>query len=52
MIVMIIAVETRTHLLIGVDPHTKTVTVRAIEARAAIQAEVAALVEVSPIWGR
>lgn len=52
MIAMIIAVETRAHLLIGVDTHTETVTVRVIEARAAIQAEVAALVEVSPIWGR
>lgn len=52
MIAMIIAVETRAHLLIGVDTHTKTVTVRVTEVRAAIQAEVAALVEVSPIWGR
>ena len=52
MIAMIIAVETRAHLLIGVDTHTETVTARVIEARATIQAEVAALAEVSPIWGR
>lgn len=48
MIEMIIAVELRTHLLIGAETHTKTATERVTEARVTIEAEVAA-VEASPI---
>lgn len=49
---MIIAVEPRALLLIGAETRTKTAIERVIEARAAIEAEVAALVEVSRIWDR
>ncbi|CAI7616635.1 unnamed protein product [Penicillium glandicola] len=52
MIEMIILVALRTHHRIGAGARTKTVTERVTEVRAAIQAEVAALVEASPIRDR
>ncbi|KGO48588.1 Nucleotide-binding, alpha-beta plait [Penicillium expansum] len=52
MIAMIIAVELQIHHPIGAGTRTKTETERVIEARAAIEVELAALVEASPIWDR
>jgi hypothetical protein len=52
MIVMIIAVELRARLLTEAGTRTKTATERVIEVRAAIEAELVALVEASPVWDR
>ncbi|KAJ5035800.1 hypothetical protein NUH16_003660 [Penicillium rubens] len=49
MIVMIIAVELRARLLTEAGTRTKTATERVIEVRAAIEAELVALVEASPV---
>lgn len=52
MIAMIIAVELRAHLLTEAETRTKTAIERVIKVRAAIEAELVALVEASPIWDR